>query len=115
MSEATKIADLKKMLQTENASWTVNEKFSDTDELDKLPKPGLGIPEDYPELSPEEKETKLPLKELLEEGTNNVFLIERRMQEGISQPLSNTNVTKVINPKTSEIIDVKRLQEGGFE
>jgi hypothetical protein len=107
MSESTKIrvGDLKKMLQSENATWTVNEKLADSDEL---PQFALGVPDDYPELSPEEKETKVPLQDLLAEGTNNVFLIERRKQEGIPQPLSETNVSEIINPQTSEIIDLKR-------
>ena len=103
-----KIADLKRALQSQNVTWTVNEKLADTDEL---PQFGLGVPDNYPKLSVEEKETKVPLQDLLAEGTSNVFLIERRKQEGISQPLSETNISKVINPETSEIIDIKNLRE----
>jgi hypothetical protein len=111
MSEGAKIkiGDLKRVLQSQNATWTVNEKLADTDEL---PQFGLGVPDNYPKLSAQEKETKVPLRNLLAEGTSNVFLIERRTQEGVSQPLSETDISsKVINPQTSEIIDMKRLQE----
>ena len=104
----SKIGDLRKILREQQAEWTVNEKYNDTDEIPQFP---LGVIEENVPLANQVNE--LDLQSILSEGTNNLFLIKRRTEEGFTQPISDLEkISKVINPENSNIINLEELNQG---
>jgi len=99
---------LRKILREQQAEWTVNEKYSDTDDI---PQFALGGVEE--KVPPANQVDRLDFKSILSEGTNNLFLSKRRTEEGFKQPIPDLEkISKVINPENSNIINLEELNQG---
>ena len=100
-----KVGELKKWVQDQKLGWTVDEKLKDDDEIPEFP---LGINDDA-KLAKDVPE--VDIKKGLSDGSSNLFLLKRLIDENIVKPSPGIKTTKVINPENLEVIDLDKLEE----